>query len=258
VGRIAELGPAEPPEGTSELSVALCGSFRRDADGLRAAVDQLRLAGCVVISPVDLDFVGELRGFVYTQREAHRPPRDIEASHIRAMQQADFVWLHAPGGYVGPSAAMELGFAHALGLRVFAAHLPADVVFENLVTVVTDPLDATRVVERDPAPAPTRGLTALQDYYGRVAGVWGWDDETPQDCMLLLTEEMGELARAVRKTAGISRDGPYLDEDPRLELADVQLYILHLANALNIDLASAVQNKERINRDRFASRAAAA
>jgi NTP pyrophosphatase (non-canonical NTP hydrolase) len=252
------LAHRESTAGPAELSVAVCGSFRRDPDGLRAVIDQLRLAGCAVLSPVDLDFVGERRGFAYAEHEAHRLPSEIEATHIRAMEQADFVWLHAPSGYVGPSAAMELGHAHALGLRVFAAHSPVDIVFESLVTVVAGPRDAIRDVERDPAAAPGRGLSALQEYYGRAARIRGWDDESPQDCLLLLTEEMGELARAMRKTEGIAREGPYLEEDPRLELADVQLYVLHLANALEIDLASAVEDKERINGTRFASRTAAA
>jgi NTP pyrophosphatase (non-canonical NTP hydrolase) len=220
-------------------------------------MEQLRTAGCLVVSPVDIDFVGESRGFVFARHERGRAPGEIEARHLRAMERADFVWLHSPEGYVGPSAAMELGFAAAVGLRVFAACQPSDAAFEDLVTAVPAPRDAVRAVRDGPAAAPSRGLTALQDYYGRAARTRGWDNETPEECMLLLTEEMGELARAMRKTAGISRDGQYVDEDPRLEIADVQLYVLHLANALDIDLALAVEVKEQINADRFTSRKAA-
>jgi len=215
--------------------------------------------GCRVISPETVEFVSERRGFVYGAHEEDKPPAEIEKAHLRSMQRADFVWLHAPDGYVGPSAAMELGFAKALGLPVFAAHPPADIVFEELVTVVSEPQEAVR--GRDPAAAssPGQGLLGLQSYYGRVARRRGWSDETPQDCLVLLTEELGELARAIRKSADIARALPYkLDDDPRLELADLQLYLVHLANVMRIDLATAVTDKERMNSARFAEAAAAA
>jgi NTP pyrophosphatase (non-canonical NTP hydrolase) len=65
-------------------------------------------------------------------------------------------------------------------------------------------------------------------------------------------EELGELARAMRKT----HNGVMLaaDENPALELADVTLYALHLANVLSVDLAAAVAEKEKINALRFESR----
>ena len=39
------------------------------------------------------------------------------------------------------------------------------------------------------------------------------------------------------------------------ELADVQLYLLHLANVMGLDLANAVTDKERKNAERFAASA---
>jgi NTP pyrophosphatase (non-canonical NTP hydrolase) len=70
--------------------------------------------------------------------------------------------------------------------------------------------------------------------------------------MLLLTEEMGELARALRKSAGIQRDQGWEGQDVAEELADVQLYLVHLANISGIELADAVTNKELINAERAA------
>jgi NTP pyrophosphatase (non-canonical NTP hydrolase) len=76
--------------------------------------------------------------------------------------------------------------------------------------------------------------------------------------MLLLTEEVGELARSVRHAVGLTRHGSSDVDNPAGELADVQLYVVHLANVLGIDLASAVTAKELENLRRFgkASRAA--
>ena len=73
--------------------------------------------------------------------------------------------------------------------------------------------------------------------------------------MLLLTEEVGELARAIRKRVGLARSGGSAS-DPAAELADVQLYVLHLANVIGVDLADAVAAKEQVNHARYGKQAA--
>lgn len=234
------------------LKIAICGSFRRDPEGLRAVHRKFLDAGATVLSPVDPAFIHEEDGFVYAAHEVGERAARVEERHIRAMLEADFVWLYAPDGYVGSSAAMELGFAHALGVPVYCDRPPTDAVFSDLVKIVAAPEEAVaartpRVAAQD---APTRSLGALQEYYRRAAADRGWSDETPQDTLLLLSEELGELARALRKT----RNGRVesAGEDPALELADVALYVVHLANVLAIDLGRAVLAKEQINAERFA------
>ena len=66
----------------------------------------------------------------------------------------------------------------------------------------------------------------------------GYSKEDAKDTLVLMLEEMGELARSIRKRAGLIRYGSYLDTDEGLELADVFLYVIHLANVLKIDLGS--------------------
>jgi NTP pyrophosphatase (non-canonical NTP hydrolase) len=211
---------------------------------------QALAAGCHVLSPVTVDFVAEVDGFVLARHELDREPRDVEQGHLEALQQADFVWLHAPDGYVGPSAALELGVAHALGIPVFARSPPADSTLRNFVEVVVGVDDAASRAAAHGTHTPARPLDVLQDYYGRIAARRGYDRESAQDAMLLLTEEVGELARAIRERVGLQRSGGYLHEDAAAELADIQLYLLHLANILDVRLAGAVRDKERANAER--------
>ncbi len=98
---------------------------------------------------------------------------------------------------------------------------------------------------------PGIGIAGFQRYYKRIARRRGWADESPRDTMLLLTEEMGELARAIRKIQGLKRDGGYDDVGLLDELADVQIYLAHLANTLDADLGYAVSQKEHRNQQRF-------
>lgn len=224
------------------VSAVICGSYRRDPEGLRTDLRALMDAGCAVLSPLDLDFVREVDGFVYARADEGKTSLDIEQSHLRAMRRADFVWLHCPNGYVGRSAAMELGFARALGVRVLANQRPEDVTIADLVEVVESAQSAVARVSAQLGDAPADALDVLQNYYARAAARRGWSEETTPETIGLLRGEIEELEEALR------------DESPGdalLELADVQLYVLHLANVLGADLASGVRQKERINAQRF-------
>jgi NTP pyrophosphatase (non-canonical NTP hydrolase) len=235
------------------LGVVVCGSFRRNVDELKADLAELMLHGCRILSPKDAEFVAEVDGFVFAEHELGRRPADIERDHVDAIRSCDFVWLHSPDGYVGPSAAFELGVAATAGIPVFGRLVPEDVALREWIVVADSPsaaAESQRARSLQEAGAP---LTVLQRYYSRAAQARGWDQEGPADSMLLLTEEVGELARAVRKHVGLGRDGASpggVDE----ELADVQLYVVHLANILGVDLSTAVTAKERENLQRFQRR----
>ena len=245
LGSADGLGNAESPS-ASQMAVTVCGSFRRDASALRSDYSELVEAGCAIVSPRTLEWATEKDGFVFAADEVGRLPGEIEHDHLTAMRSSHFVWLHAPEGYVGRSAAMELGYAHALGLQVFSRELPADVTLAALVTKVSSPAAAVTSAYSGSPPAPSLGVDALQRYYLRAAVARGWEKETAPECVDLLAEEVKELGEAVTDEAPSS-------SEVALEMADVQLYLVHLANVVGIDLAQALVEKERLNTVRFGS-----
>jgi NTP pyrophosphatase (non-canonical NTP hydrolase) len=228
------------------LSAVLCGSFHRDPAGLAKAHEHLARR-FTLLSPRAVGFVDATADFVRLPDEMGKAVDTIEGQHLEAVVKADFVWLHAPDGYVGTSAAMEIGHARALGIPVFTDTAPSDETLRGYVTVVVDPDEVAPVL----TAAPGQGLAGLQQYYRRISERRGWEDETAQNTLLLLTEELGELARAVRKTTGLRRDGAYPPSAVEHEIADVQLYLVHLANTLGINIATAVTEKENLNAQRF-------
>lgn len=245
---IAESRATKPHE---RLRVVLCGSFRREPRQLRTTFAELQSV-FEVLSPISVDFVNPDDAFVRLAHERHEPEASVEQRHLDALTEADFVWLHCPNGYLGISAAFELGHAVSLGIPIFTDTAPTETVYRSWVTVVESPADVE--LPQD-LKQPGSGLRALQHYYERAAARRGWSGESPQDTLLLMTEEMGELARAVRKMTGLARDGDWDGQDVAEELADIQLYTVHLATSLGIDLASAVTAKERVNAKRVADRA---
>lgn len=94
-------------------------------------------------------------------------------------------------------------------------------------------------------------LSSLQVYMGQLCKERGWDQDSPELKFLLFTEEVGELAKAIRIHKKIYSESKkttsfQLEE----EFADVFSYLLDLANTLNVDLLKAFKEKEAINAKR--------
>ena len=66
-----------------------------------------------------------------------------------------------------------------------------------------------------------------------------------------MVEEVGELARALRKREGLTRYGADSTTNERHELADIFLYVVHMANILDVDLSKIVKEKELLNLQKF-------
>ena len=69
-----------------------------------------------------------------------------------------------------------------------------------------------------------------------------------------MVEEVGELARALRKKEKLKRHGSVIRNVESLELADVFMYVIHMANILKIDLGEIVQQKEILNIEKLLQR----
>lgn len=172
----------------------LCGSYQRGIPALVRAYEKMSAAGMRVLSPAGLDFVAQVDGFVLTQDEDEIPPEAIEMLPLNCIRAADLVWLHAPDGYVGLNGALEIGFASAARVPVYAEEMPSDIALRSLVTI--SPLDhviaETSTGEKD---SPGASLLPLQEYYSAIAGGRAYEHKSAHDVMLLITEEIGELAR---------------------------------------------------------------
>ena len=244
---VSEQAPAD-------CQVVLSGSYRKDFEGLKDAYEELRSLGCRVLSPSNVTPVRERNGFVFMEGEEAQLPDVIEGRHLDAIQRANFVWLHAPQGYVGPTASLEIGFARAVGVPVFAKEPVGDAAIRSFVAVIDSPAAAVEVVRGQSSPIPKPALTAFQHYYRRVAVQRGYKSEGPKECLLLMVEEVGELAREIRRRERLVRHGPNSESNEARELADIFLYVVHMANVLDVDLSQIVQEKELINLQRFLNR----
>lgn len=78
----------------------------------------------------------------------------------------------------------------------------------------------------------------------------GFDKETVPEVFLLLVEEVGELAKALRKYNGQKVDKNSKHHDIEEELADIFWMVIDLSNRLDVDLEKAFRAKEEKNKKR--------
>lgn len=93
-------------------------------------------------------------------------------------------------------------------------------------------------------------INEIQEYIKEVIRIRGFSEQRVQDKMLLLVEEVGELAKAIRKTlpeASIDYDKIENYTEIEDEIADVFIVLVSICNKLNINLYTALKNKEEKN-----------
>ena len=94
-------------------------------------------------------------------------------------------------------------------------------------------------------------LHDLQHYLAAVCEERGWTKDTPAEKFVLFIEEVGELAKAMRKASGLYEEQAKARAMPlEEEFADVLSYLLDLANCFHVDLEAAFRAKEAINQTR--------
>ena len=95
-------------------------------------------------------------------------------------------------------------------------------------------------------------LIDLQNHIKTVGQERGWDKNSYLEIFLLFSEEIGELAKAIRNHEGLyaEKAKDYKRFELEEEFADVFNYLLDLANYFEIDLEDAFRKKDAVNAKR--------
>ncbi len=95
-------------------------------------------------------------------------------------------------------------------------------------------------------------LIDYQNYTKQISKERGWDKNNPLEIFLLFSEEIGELAKAIRNRLNLYHESGKKIKNNELEeeFADVFSYLLDLANQFDIDLDQAFRAKDKKNKKR--------
>ena len=94
------------------------------------------------------------------------------------------------------------------------------------------------------------GFSAIKGEVQEMRKVCGFTGESSVVRCMLMLEEMGELARAIRKAEKVKHHDDGYKNNIGEELADVFIYVSSIADIYNIDLAEAVLDKIEVNKNR--------
>ncbi|MGH9199650.1 MAG: hypothetical protein ACRD2A_00245 [Vicinamibacterales bacterium] len=119
------------------LSVTVSGSFHRFMLEIERVVQEFTARGVRILSPAHPKVVDHLGEFLFVASDRVRSIRLVQDRHLTSIAESDFVWLVSPDGYVGQSAAMEIGFAVARGIPVLSTVLPTDLTLRRYITKVS-------------------------------------------------------------------------------------------------------------------------
>jgi NTP pyrophosphatase (non-canonical NTP hydrolase) len=90
-------------------------------------------------------------------------------------------------------------------------------------------------------------INQYQELVKRLVVERGFEKETVPEVFTLMVEEIGELAKAIRKQNGQKVDKTSQVHNVEDEAADVFWLLLDLSNRLNIDIGKSFQTKEAKN-----------
>lgn len=97
----------------------------------------------------------------------------------------------------------------------------------------------------------TDKLNDIQKYIEEIINIRGFGDNPIEEEMLLLAEEVGELAKAIRKEKyPVDKNKIKNYDSVESEIADVFIVLTSICNSLNINLYDAIIEKEKENVER--------
>ncbi|MCI8760914.1 MAG: nucleotide pyrophosphohydrolase [Clostridia bacterium] len=95
-------------------------------------------------------------------------------------------------------------------------------------------------------------VAEIQQYVKEMKKARKFDTVTIEREMMLFLEELGELAKAIRKNTNGHLDiAKKYDDNVEEELADCFIYLLSIANMNHVDIFKAFKEKERKNCERI-------
>jgi hypothetical protein len=140
------------------LTATVSGSFHRHMEAITTAVHELAALSVRVLSPADPRIIAYQGEFLFVASDPVRSVRLVQDRHLDCIRAANFLWLVCPDGYVGQSASMEIGYAAAVGVPIFASQAPSDLTLRQYVKIVPTLVAAVRMIAASPQGRRPQGV----------------------------------------------------------------------------------------------------
>lgn len=99
-------------------TVCVCAS-KKYKDEVASFCEELRGRGVVVFEPNIQQPIAE-DSFIHSEHVTKTIFKGLTLEHFDLIRKADVCFVYNPGGYVGVSVTLEMGYANALGKPIYA------------------------------------------------------------------------------------------------------------------------------------------
>jgi hypothetical protein len=180
-------------------TATVSGSFHRFMPEIESAVQELGAAGVHVLSPAYPKVVDHIGEFLFVASDRFRSIRLVQDRHLDCIEASDFLWLVCPGGYVGQSASMEIGFAVARDVPVLGTDLPSDLTLRQYVRKVGSLREAIRLSNSQERQKPEAFLIDPYASIDTAQRVLERIRQTLRKPRHLINDEVGKVIRNDRR-----------------------------------------------------------
>lgn len=136
-----------------ELTVTIAGSYRKHLSAILRARAEFIAHGARVLRPASDEVLKDAGAFVQLVGDP-ADPGEAARQQLGAIRRSDLVYVVNPGGYIGASAMLEIGYACALAIPVVSSEPPFEAAASANVRAVATPHRAVgEVLHERLAPA---------------------------------------------------------------------------------------------------------
>ena len=113
------------------IKTVISGSFRKHYHEIKEMIDQFGRLGIEVLSPKKSNIVNPDDDFVILESDESDNIFFIENEHLSAIKKSDFLYVVNPGGYIGLTVALEMGYACANNKKIYCLCEPNDILLKE-------------------------------------------------------------------------------------------------------------------------------
>jgi len=192
-----------------QFRCVLHGSFGKHFDEIRRVHKLFTDAGIEVLAPKAGELVSDDNGFALFEDEAGMDPRMVELIYLHNLKRLGkdgFSFFINPDGYIGKSAAYELGIAQLVNVRCFFTHKLDDhpaYVHKNSIWKPEKLIEYIKTFDMLPAPVVGRSEQAIHKLWqdlmvpGSVVAAGGIIEHQPKrgkdkEILLVKTHKWGD------------------------------------------------------------------
>jgi hypothetical protein len=130
------------------VKVTIAGSYSKHLPRLLEVRAQFVELGIEVLRPASDQVISEPDEDTVRLQGDPSDPELLRAAQFRAISDSDFLYLVNPGGYVGPAATLESGYAYRAGTPIYSSEPPFESDVKAIVSAVGDPERTVRAYNK--------------------------------------------------------------------------------------------------------------